>query len=367
MANWSTLLDHLANGPREDGTAALTNTANWLAEELQRRGLTPERFDWVAHPWRLRAVGVVALLAAVGYAVAMLKRRHLAAAMIAVAVPAYVVLELEFGVPLLGPLYAAPQQHLIATVAPVGPPRARVIFSAHYDTKTDLLDHVERAPITALGLPLALLMLVAALRPRPRLTRIAVAGALLNGLGMFLAQTGGAFVPSRSPGAVDDGAGCAVLLELASRLEPLQHTEVRLIFFSGEEIGIEGSRAYVAAMDRSLPTRVVNLDGVGMSSELSLYRSESGVLRSFPPDPALVATVEQVTPLHHAWYPATTDARAFLEAGVGAVNLSSELPGHPLPRGMHSRADTRERVDLKALDWTVQVLVAVARELDRGS
>ncbi|MBK7857584.1 MAG: M20/M25/M40 family metallo-hydrolase [Archangiaceae bacterium] len=365
MADWGALLEHLTT-PRENGTRELAATAHWLSEELGRRGFTAEHFQWTAHPWRLRIIGVVALLAAAGYAMAMLRRRHLVAALITVAVPLYLVAELDFGVPLFGALHSASQEHLIATVNPTEAARAVLVFSAHYDTKTDLLDHVERAPITFLALPLTVLMLVAALRPRPRLTRVALVGAALNGVGLFLVQTAGAFVPTRSPGAVDDGAGCAVLLELASRLkaEPLQHTRVKVVFFSGEELGIEGSQAWVRAQRGELPMRAINLDGVGMSAELSLYRSESGLVRSFAPDPSLVAAVEKVTPLYRPFYPATTDARAFLEAGIPALNLTSERPGHALPRGMHSKADAPQTVSLEGLDHTLAVLHQVARALD---
>src|SRR3954470_20847695 len=98
MADWGYLLDHLGSGPREDGTPELAAAANWLADELQRRGLSAERFDWVAHPWRLRIVGVVALLGAAAYVLAMLRGKRWLAVAVTLAVPAYIVLELDYGV-----------------------------------------------------------------------------------------------------------------------------------------------------------------------------------------------------------------------------------------------------------------------------
>ncbi len=279
-SDWNPLLDHLAERPREDGTPALAEAATWLAQELHRRGLEAEHFEWIAHPWRLRTLGVVALLGAGAYVLAMMRRRRALAFGITLGVSLAMVLELDYAIPLLGWLHSVPEEHLVVTVPAAQAPTARLLFSAHYDTKTDLLDHVERAPINFLGLPFTLLMLVAAaLRPRPRLIRAAYVGAVINGVGLFLAQTGGAFVSARSPGAIDDGASCAVLLELGSALkaQPLEHTEVKLVFFSGEEIGMEGSRAYVAqGLDRSLPLQVINLDGIGESSQLVLFKAESG-------------------------------------------------------------------------------------------
>ncbi|MBL8954767.1 MAG: M28 family peptidase [Myxococcaceae bacterium] len=367
MADWNALLDHLANGPRENGTPELAAAAQWLAEELGRYGLTPERWEYVAHPWRLRIAGTVALLGGIAYVLAMLRQRHRVALAIAAAIPVLLIAELDQFVPLLGALHASPQQHVIATIPPTaGPATQRLVFSAHYDTKTDLLDHVERTPIQTAGLPLTLLMLFAAARPRPGLTKVAVVAGALNGLGLFLSLTGGAFVSARSHGAIDDGAGCAVVLELARTLR-LEHTEVKVVFFSAEEIGLEGSQAWVKTLDTTLPTQVINLDGVGFSTELTLFKAEGGMLKSYSPDAKLVAAVDAVSPLYRAWYPGTTDARSFLKAGIPAMNLASELPGHALPRSLHSVADNRALVNFAALDEAVRVLTEVGRRLDRAA
>ncbi len=367
MADWNALFDHLGAGPRENGTAPLADTARWLAEELGRYGLQPEVWEYTAHPWRLRIAGVVALLGGAAYALALLKKKHVAAFVVALVAPLLIVAELELGVPLLGALHSAQQQHVIVTLPPAQlPATKRLVLSAHYDSKTDLLDHVERAPIQALGLPLTLLMLFAALRPRPRLSKVAAVAAGLNGLGLFLSLTGGAFVSGRSHGAIDDGAGCAVVLELARTLK-LEHTEVKAVFFSAEEIGLEGSREWVKTLDTKLPTQVINLDGVGYSKALALFKAEGGMLKSYPPDEKLVAVVEQVAPLYRAWYPGTTDARSFLQAGIPAMNLASDLPDHALPRHLHSTADTRALVNFEALDDTVRVLTEVARRLDTAA
>lgn len=372
MADWNGLIEHLASGPREDGTAQLFETAVWLQQELARRGLSADAFVYTAHPWRLRTIGAVALLAACAYVFAQLKKRHAIAAVITLAVPLYIVAELDFGVALFGRLHSVEQTNVVSLLKPTGPATQRLIFSAHYDTKTDLLDHLVRTPITLLGLPLTLLMLIAALRPRPRLVKVAIAGALFNGLGLFLVQTAGAFVPARSPGAIDDGAGCMVLLELGSALAaaPLTHTEVQLVFFSGEEIGLEGSQQWVGAQRFETPTRVINLDGVGESRRLAVYKAESGVTRSFAPDPDLLALInaaheqQEGVPLHRTFYPATTDARSFLEAGIPALNLGSDLEGHAIPRHMHSQRDDASRLSPDALASTLTLLTNVAHAID---
>jgi hypothetical protein len=61
-----------------------------------------------------------------------------------------------------------------------------------------------------------------------------------------------------SQGAVDDGAACAILLGLAEHYHhnpsALQRTRLTVALFSGEEINMQGSRAYVQSRNWPLPT-----------------------------------------------------------------------------------------------------------------
>ncbi len=383
MERWNELLDHLAAGPREDGTKALEETAGWLQRTLVESGLDVQLYQWTAHPWRLRTIGVIAFLCAAAYVALLRSKRHWAALAVALLFPAWVVAEYDFGLPLLGALHGVPQVHVVAKVpAAEGPATRRLILSSHYDTKTDLLDHLERAPVTFLGMPLAALLVAAAIFCRGGKRRgLAVAaqvGAVVNGLGMLVVQTGGALPVGRSPGAIDSGAGCAVLVRLARELheKPLPHTEVELVFFSGEEIGLEGSRVYARerfGRGADLPTFDLNLDGVGEASAMAYFKSESVLLRSFPDDLWLVAQVDEVqrarlgVPLHRTFYSAAADARSFLEVGVPAVTLFSDLPGHAIPRHMHSTRDARSRVELQALEDDSAILLEVARRVDGAS
>lgn len=72
---------------------------------------------------------------------------------------------------------------------------------------------------------------------------------------------------SRSPGASDNGGGSAILLKVAeyfSKHKPLR--DLRIIFFSGEELGLLGSQAYVKDHLQELKKRVkfvLNVDVAG--------------------------------------------------------------------------------------------------------
>src|SRR5512143_835606 len=374
MSAWSELLPRLTEQPRENGSAALHETAAWLAETLQRTGLDVSTVAYTAHPYRLRLAGVLALFGGALYAWSLRARRPLLALCVAVAMPALLLVELDRYVPIVSWIRPAPQ----AT--------QRLILSAHYDTKTDLLDHVERAPIELLGLPVTALMIVAAAwsarrryrrGPLPRVARIAVWVAPLYGFGLFASLSAGMLVRARSPGALDDGAACAVLVRLAERLHaagPLPHTEVEVALLSGEEIGVEGSWEYARqrfSAPPELPTSVINLEFIGAAPDLAVFGSEKFSLRSFPPDPTLVGILDAVhrqqrqKPLYVTWDGAATDARSYLAHGIPAATLSSDLPGHALGRGMHAASDSPDRVDPAALDATLAYLEAAVRAADQ--
>jgi Zn-dependent M28 family amino/carboxypeptidase len=200
------------------------------------------------------------------------------------------------------------------------------------------------------------------------------AGLLYGGL-TFVALSGGAFVPQRSPGALDDGGSCAVLVRLAERLAaaPLARTEVEVLLFSAEEVGVQGSWVYAAerfAAPPELPTAVLNLEGLGASQRHGVIPAERFVLRSFAPAARLVELLERVhreqlgSGLATLPLGGSTDARSFLAHGIPAATLFSEEPGAVFPRGLHSARDARARLDETALEASVEYLLAVARAAD---
>jgi hypothetical protein len=385
MNRWDELLAHLAMQPRENGSAALTQTAEFLATTLAGFGVPVERLAFTAYPYRHRVCGVVALIGAVAYAWALRSRRRALALAIALISPTVILLELDYYVGWVTWMGAANQEHVIARVAAPASTQ-RVILTAHYDTKTDLLDHVERAPVDLLSLPMTLMMIAAPLagivRARSqshrdgasRFDRILVPATIVYGLSVFLVLTGGAFVRQRSPGALDDGAACAILVRVVEALSraPLTHTDVEVALLSAEEIGVQGSRDFVRA--RLLPpqphTSVINFELIGATANLAVFGSERFTLHSYPADPELVRVLDGVhaqrrnLPLHVTWYGASTDARSFLQEGIPAVTLLSDLPEHALARGMHSAHDTRDRIDEAALDETLAFVMAVLQQLD---
>jgi acetylornithine deacetylase/succinyl-diaminopimelate desuccinylase-like protein len=379
MPTWDPLLARLAETPRENGTAALHETARFLFEALERTGLEVALFPFTAQPFALRLAGVIALAGGLLYWRLVRRGRARAALAVAIAVPFALVAQLEWYLPVFGWIGAEAQDHVLARRA-AHAPEQRLIFAAHYDTKTDLLDHVERAPVDLLAVPVIPLMLVGAWAagraPRgPRvlgaLASVAAWSAAAYGVASFSALSAGAFVPKRSPGALDDGGSCAVLVRLAEELaakQPAGRTEVEILLLSAEETGVQGSWAYAAqrfASPPELPTVVVNLEGIGASSDFAVLPRERFTMRSFEPGARAVRLLDAAhrrrfgRGVPFTDFGGATDARSFLAHGIPAATLVSNEPGHRFPRGLHSRRDVRSRLDPAALDASVAFLLEV--------
>jgi len=387
MPGWDELLARLAELPRENGSAALHRTASFLYDVFERAGLEVTLVPFPAEPYALRLAGVIALGGGLLYFRFMRTRRHAAALATALVLPVLLLAQLELRLPVFGWVGAETQHHVIARL-PARSPAQRLLLTAHYDTKTDLFDHAQRAPIDWLVGPVLLLMVFGALaassaarlrrgrRGLRALGSVAAWSAALYGVLGFLALSAGVFVPQRSPGALDDGASCALLVRLASQLAEgpaLARTEVEVILFSAEEVGVQGSWAYAAerfAQPPEFETFVVNLEGLGASADHGVLPAERFRLRSLPPDPRLVALLDAVhrerfgRPLEVLPERGATDARSFLAHGVPAATLVTREPGRILSRGLHSARDDRSRLDEAALDASLAYLLDVVRRAD---
>ena len=386
MSGWDDLLVMLAETPRENGTAALHRAAEFLRGTLEGVGLDVTLEPIAAAPYRLRLAGVVILAGMLLYWRLVRAGRWRAALVASLGLGVALLAELEFELPVWGWVGAETQHVVVARVAAQAPEQV-LAFAAHYASKTDLLDHVERAPVDWLGAPLLALLPLGALAlglaqrgGRGAVAARRFAGALAwaalvyGGLG-FASLSAGAFLPQRSPGALDDGAACAVLVRLAERLaaQPLARTDVEIWLFPAEEVGVQGSSAFAAARFGAppvLPTSLVNLEGLGASADHAVISRERFLLRSFAPDAGLVAALDRVhrerfdRPLGALPFGGATDARSFLARGVPAATLMTLENGTPFVRDLHSARDSRERVDEAALDASLDYLLAVARAVD---
>jgi hypothetical protein len=256
-------------------------------------------------------------------------------------------------------------------------PKQEVIFCAHYDSKTELLDHHQRMFLLKrmnLGIGLTLLLglwgpfnhwLVGTTWEKP----IFWVGVCLSipmlllawGLGVHL-TLGRILEPSH--GAVDNGSSCAILLGLAHRLSGSQvfqgDTKISLILFTGEEVNMQGSRAYVRSRDWPLPAAAVNLEVMAQDGEYIYWEKEGNVFHLVPTSQELnlkiSSAVKQVTgQAARPFGPVNSDGASFLFAGIPTTTIGTldTLLGES---GFHRPSDNLGRVVMARLPQGVEIL-----------
>jgi acetylornithine deacetylase/succinyl-diaminopimelate desuccinylase-like protein len=371
--------------PRENGSPALAETASYLEKALRGCGANVSLQEFVCRPEVATAAGIVCLALALGFGLLMWKRRFGGALPLALLIPLYLLVDSPGHLPLFSRIGSVPEHNIVATF-PVAEPERIVILGAHYDTRTDLLGYYQQAPIRFLLVPALVLAVGVAStavwrRARGRPEHHVRYWALLVPLyfsAFFLAKAGGMFVSARSPGALDDGAAVATLVKLAERLgagEPaLVHTEVQIVLFAGEEVGLQGSAAYLAEQFSEVPPHPVyfiNGEVWGFGRELSYFVYDRSVWRRYEASTPLVRTLDRAcrrvtnqATLTFDVQPVTTDARTFLAAGIPAVTVTSHHLGDSHIRYVNTAADDRERVDREALEQTLSFLQAALAEID---
>lgn len=194
---------------------------------------------------------------------------------------------------------------------------------------------------------------------------------------------------ANTPGARDNAAAVATLLEIARYLSPSCQAlpcEIRLVFAGSEENGYHGARAYVQGLsleDRQRHAGAFNMDISAASPEDNAVLvamllggiNANGLYVEADSLPLLENNVTQA--LHHAYQALTGDGEIpvfyrgesdhvpFHDQGLEAVNLCWRRveDGWPcLPDSYHQPSDTPESLDyatavmtarciLKAIEW----------------
>lgn len=169
-----------------------------------------------------------------------------------------------------------------------------------------------------------------------------------------------------SPGASDDGAGCAVVLEAARALaasgRPLRHDVVFLLNGAEENI-LQASHAFVTRHPWAASVRAfLNLEACGAGGREVLFQAG-------PRDPWLLEVYADQVPhpfasslaqelFESGLIPADTDFRIFRDFGnLSGVDFAWSANGYVY----HTRLDTAERVGAAALQRTGDNVLALVR------
>lgn len=149
-------------------------------------------------------------------------------------------------------------------------------------------------------------------------------------------------------GAMDNGAGTAVLLEIMRALRAREDeldTRVHFIAFGAEEVGLDGSRYHARNCDLEAIKAVVNNDGTGRARDLDVVThgfsairdAVEGAARTFD---APVRTRNRLNPYSDHW--------PFVASGVPGCQTMSVTGSRDRGWG-HTAADTLDKVDSRDL------------------
>ncbi len=152
-----------------------------------------------------------------------------------------------------------------------------------------------------------------------------------------------------APGADDNASGSAALLEAARLFRdlPFQHT-IRLIWFTGEEQGLVGSRAYASDHDLTGVIGVINLDMFSYDSDGDrCFEMHVGTL---PASDQVGQCVNQSISAYHlnlkddyintSQAARFSDHASFWDKGIGAVEIGENFYTNGLPNGCDSSDET---------------------------
>jgi hypothetical protein len=349
--------------PRRVGTVGERRAARYISRQLAALGLTcwRERFTVSFFPAeignRLIFAGCVVLAA---LAAAMMNGHPLFATALAATGALLVNAPWRVQHWWAGRAPHATSENVFAALpAAAGPATARVVFLAHYDTKSQWLPTGVRVALvttaTVCCWALALLGFASAVGVPAFGGSVGwLAGAAIGALvGLLINFTG-----NRCPGALDNGSAVGTLLELARWWRPETNAPVEAVWVAtgSEEVELDGARHLLrahAAWWEDLPTLIINLESVGAGKFVYLAGEPNAL--------ALAQQTAEELGITHAPLSvlgAGMDHEPFAAQGQPAVSILGDVVRKSF--AMHSRRDNLSIIEGAALDRAGRLAASLA-------
>jgi hypothetical protein len=271
-------------------------------------------------------------------------------------------------------------QNVIARIPPRGETTKRVFILAHLDSSRQRFTVPQPFPpltrfINTLALALGVLGALSMLRDV--LTGRKAASAVQKAAGVVaLGMLTAAVIDENQPyveGANDNASAVAAALELASALkaEPLEHSEVTLLFSGSEETACVGIEKY---LEQYAPpkqdTYWIDLEMVGAGGLCYVTRHGLSKFGEYHPTPQITAlaarTARKHPELRVKGKPMTIlDAVApLVRHGYEAICIAGYDELGALPN-WHRLSDTFDRIEPETLSRAHQYTAALVREIDQ--
>jgi len=160
------------------------------------------------------------------------------------------------------------------------------------------------------------------------------------------------------PGANDNGSGIATLLAMAEAVKDVPYPFVlRFIAFGSEELGLLGSKEYVASLtaeEREAVVAILNFDALGTSSAPGILASDDLAERV----ERLADALDIGLVRHFGLGNSSSDHAPFADAGIPFVFFL----GDDFSR-IHTAEDTLDHVDRALMDSAARLAIALLDDL----
>ena len=364
-------------GPRAAGTAGEAKTKDFIESRLREEGIPPQVDPFLSPKSYSYHYGLLYVLGALGAFLLVTHRPFLG---LVLGVVLVILFYLENVTKIsLGGFFPQGLSHNVSGLLPAtGVPSRSVLLVSHYDSSRSAINF---SPRWVRNFRKSFLLSFYALVSLPVLSLLFLATgarvfldlAFLPGIVLALAAVSLIHRELKgevTPGANDNASGVAVLLSVGRELKtnPLERTEVRLLFTGAEEAGLVGMTAFL----RKYPglarrSYIVNVDSVG-AGKLAYLRSE-GMMRLLGADHYLAAKAFEVAREHPEWGVSprdfrlvSTDATAALARGYSAMTLMA-LDEEGMIPNWHWRDDI-QGINWNTIDTARSFLAEMLRKIE---
>jgi len=297
MINYHELMTILSV-PRPNGSAAERETGRALQDWLTRHSIPHRVQTFRLYPYFFECIGLWLILSRTLLAVAIWDGWGWTTLLIALLGLLGGTLDVAVNLPLVTWPGVRRGENILIEFEPLEP-QQEIIICAHYDTKTEVLDHHQRMFfLRRLKFGIWLTALLGIWGPLQQGLVDSTWGGVIFWVGVALTvpmlllawgfglhlSLGRLLEPSQ--GAVDNGAACAIILGLAEQLTsgqiPVGNKKITLALFAGEEVNMQGSRAYVKQRDEHLTAAALNLEAMAQDGDLIYFEQDGSVFNLVP-------------------------------------------------------------------------------------
>ena len=372
------ILKHIAI-PRPNHSDTLAKVAQYIQDTLAQYGIPFEVQHVTLYPYNMLIAGLSCLILALLFAWFIKKQKPLLALVFLVAIPFILICEFELVKPVVS--WVVPKESSNIIVSFNNPTATHtLVLVAHYDSKTDIFDHIQRARIYQFIVPsilvgllivfwLALSKKIKSLA-KPLFKHAATALVILFVIEWFMvavAMGGFIVLKQQSSGAIDNASSVVALMGLAHEIKRgAVHNNtlnVEIVFTTGEEINLQGAKYYVKDLltrKKKQELSLINLELVGEPGNMVYWQKAGVMLKFYGADSNLIQRLATayiaVAKKKIGTLPKLTDdSIMFMREGIPGITVGFANKEHDVS-GLHSPKDNLQRVDMNNIYIMVKTL-----------